>query len=40
MTAEPTVELGEPLWQLAHPEVMPAWFIVQVAKPPGVTVLV
>ena len=29
-----------PVWQLAHPDVMPVWFIVQVTKPPGVTVLV
>lgn len=29
-----------PLWQVAQPLVIPVWFIFQVAKPPGVTVLV
>jgi hypothetical protein len=28
------------MWQLAQPDVMPVWFIVQVVKPPGMTVLV
>ena len=29
-----------PLWQVAQPLLMPVWFMFQVAKPPGVTVLV
>lgn len=30
----------DPLWQLAHPVEIPAWLIVQFAKPPGVEVSV
>src|ERR1035441_10622751 len=34
------VKLKPDAWQLAQPEVMPAWLIVQVAKPPGAVRLV